>query len=201
MIGYALCGSFCTHSASLAVLEELCKSHSVLPIVSEIVGETDTRFGNAADTLAILSALCRRPVIRTIRDAEPIGPKTILDALVIAPCTGNTLAKIVHHRYDRHHGGKGTSARQSTAPLRPCHKRCDECQSCQSRRVSESEGVLSCPDAAGRSAKQAALPGRRFHKNPGMPHCCHGRPTAPPAVFMMSRQKFTSCNCRRIMVY
>ena len=42
MIGYALCGSFCTHSASLAVLEELCKSHSVLPIVSEIVGETDT---------------------------------------------------------------------------------------------------------------------------------------------------------------
>ena len=96
MIGYALCGSFCTHSASLAVLEELCKSHSVLPIVSEIVGKTDTRFGNAADTLAILSALCRRPVIRTIRDAEPIGPKTILDALVIAPCTGNTLAKIVH---------------------------------------------------------------------------------------------------------
>lgn len=96
MIGYALCGSFCTHSASLAVLEELCKSYAVLPIVSESVGETDTRFGKAADTLAILASLCRRPVIRTIREAEPLGPKTPLDALVIAPCTGNTLAKIVH---------------------------------------------------------------------------------------------------------
>lgn len=96
MIGYALCGSFCTHSASLAVLEELCKRHEVLPIVSEIVEKTDTRFGKAADTLSILSSLCHRPVIRTIQDAEPLGPKTILEALVIAPCTGNTLAKIVH---------------------------------------------------------------------------------------------------------
>ena len=96
MIGYALCGSFCTHSASLSVLEELCRTYEVLPIVSEIVGTTDTRFGKAADTLAILETLCRRPAIRTIREAEPLGPKTILDALVIAPCTGNTLAKIVH---------------------------------------------------------------------------------------------------------
>lgn len=96
MIGYALCGSFCTHSASLSVLEELGRTYEVLPIVSEIVGTTDTRFGKAADTLAILEALCRRPAIRTIREAEPLGPKTILDALVIAPCTGNTLAKIVH---------------------------------------------------------------------------------------------------------
>ena len=96
MIGYALCGSFCTHSASLSVLEELCRTYEVLPIVSEIVRTTDTRFGKAADTLAILEALCRRPAIRTIREAEPLGPKTILDALVIAPCTGNTLAKIVH---------------------------------------------------------------------------------------------------------
>lgn len=96
MIGYALCGSFCTHSASIAVLEELCRTYEVLPIVSEIVGETDTRFGKAADTLAILEALCHRPVLRTIRDAEPLGPKTVLDALVISPCTGNTLAKIVH---------------------------------------------------------------------------------------------------------
>lgn len=96
MIGYALCGSFCTHSASLSVLEELCRTYEVLPIVSEIVGTTDTRFGKAADTLAILEALCRRPAICTIREAEPLGPKTILDALVIAPCTGNTLAKIVH---------------------------------------------------------------------------------------------------------
>lgn len=96
MIGYAMCGSFCTHSASIAILEDLCRSYEVLPIVSEIVGKTDTRFGKAADTLAILASLCRRPVIRTIEDAEPLGPKTVLDALVIAPCTGNTLSKIVH---------------------------------------------------------------------------------------------------------
>lgn len=95
-IGYALCGSFCTHSASIAILEELCAMYDVFPIVSENVEKTDTRFGKAADTIAVLETLCCHPVIRSITEAEPLGPQRVLDALVIAPCTGNTLAKLTH---------------------------------------------------------------------------------------------------------
>ncbi len=95
-IGYALCGSYCTHARSLAVLEELVKTHEVVPIVSENVATMDTRFGKATDTISILTTLCGRPPIDTIVDAEPLGPKEVLDLLVIAPCTGNTLAKMAH---------------------------------------------------------------------------------------------------------
>lgn len=95
-IGYAMCGSYCTHARSLAVLEELVRVHTVVPIVSENAASTDTRFGKAADLLEILTALCGRAPICTIADAEPLGPKEPLDLLVIAPCTGNTLAKMAH---------------------------------------------------------------------------------------------------------
>ncbi len=95
-IGYALCGSYCTHAKAVAVLEELVRKYTVVPIVSENVAATDTRFGKAADLLAILEALCGREPIRTIAEAEPLGPKEPLDLLVIAPCSGNTLAKMTH---------------------------------------------------------------------------------------------------------
>ncbi len=95
-IGYALCGSYCTHARSLAVLEELVQKYTVVPIVSENVAATDTRFGKAADTLSILTTLCGREPVSTIVAAEPLGPKEVLDVLVIAPCTGNTLAKMAH---------------------------------------------------------------------------------------------------------
>ena len=95
-LGYALCGSYCTHARSLGILEELVKQHTVVPIVSEHVAKTDTRFGKAADLLAILTSLCGREPICTIADAEPLGPARPLDLLVIAPCTGNTLAKMAH---------------------------------------------------------------------------------------------------------
>lgn len=95
-IGYALCGSYCTHAKSLAVLEELVHHHTVVPIVSEHVADTDTRFGRAADLLEILRTLCGREPIRTIAAAEPLGPAEPLEMLVIAPCTGNTLAKMAH---------------------------------------------------------------------------------------------------------
>jgi len=95
-IGYALCGSYCTHAKSLAVLEELVKVHTVVPIVSENAASTDTRFGRAADLVEILTSLCGRAPICTIAGAEPLGPKEALDMLVIAPCTGNTLAKMAH---------------------------------------------------------------------------------------------------------
>lgn len=96
MIGYAFCGSFCTLSHSLAALRRLrADGADILPIFSNSVNETDTRFWRAEEFRAAVGALCGdRRVIHTIVDAEPLGPAMPLEALVIAPCTGNTLAKI-----------------------------------------------------------------------------------------------------------
>ena len=97
MIGYALCGSFCTHARSLDTLRAIrARGHEVQPIVSEIVYDTDTRFGRADDLIAELESICGRKVIHTIAAAEPLGPKTPLELLIIAPCTGNTLAKMAN---------------------------------------------------------------------------------------------------------
>lgn len=95
-IGFAMCGSFCTYRAALRALETLCQSYRVLPILSFVGATTDSRFGRAADFRAELERLCGNPVIDTIAAAEPIGPKKLLDALVIAPCTGNTLGKLAN---------------------------------------------------------------------------------------------------------
>lgn len=94
-VGFALCGSFCTHAQVLRELERLCGEYeTVLPIVSPVCTHTDTRFGTAEDFLAAVERLTGHSVIQTVRDAEPIGPKGLLDVLVIAPCTGNTLGKL-----------------------------------------------------------------------------------------------------------
>ncbi len=94
-VGFALCGSFCTHSQALDALEELVGVYdSVTPIVSDFAAATDTRFGRAEDMIAELERLCGKRVISNIQTAEPIGPQKLLDVLVIAPCTGNTLAKL-----------------------------------------------------------------------------------------------------------
>ncbi len=94
MIGYAVCGSFCTHKKSLEVLEYLSEKYDVLPIISEISATTDTRFGTADSLLRRSESITGRSPILTVKDAEPLGPATPLELLVIAPCTGNTLAKI-----------------------------------------------------------------------------------------------------------
>ena len=95
MIGFAMCGSFCTHQASVRQLRRLIElEKSVVPIVSETVYSTNTRFGSCDTLRESLENLCGRPVIHTITEAEPLGPKTPLDALIICPCTGNTLAKM-----------------------------------------------------------------------------------------------------------
>jgi len=95
MIGYALCGSFCTLRASIDILKQMISSgYEIQPIMSEICYSTDTRFGTASKHVAEIEDLCKKRIIHTVKDAEPIGPKALLDALVIAPCTGNTLAKI-----------------------------------------------------------------------------------------------------------
>ena len=95
MIGYAMCGSFCTLSQSMDELELLClMGYEVMPVMSEICYATDTRFGIAADRVKRVEEICGNTVIHTVYDAEPIGPRELLEALVIAPCTGNTLAKL-----------------------------------------------------------------------------------------------------------
>lgn len=94
LIGYALTGSFCTVSRSLETLRGLRDKYDILPIVSSSVQTTDTRFGRAEETENALTELCGRAPIRTIREAEPLGPSIPLEALVICPCTGNTLSKL-----------------------------------------------------------------------------------------------------------
>ena len=95
MIGYAMCGSFCTHKASLLQLEALVsRGFEVLPIMSEIVYNTSTRFGEASALIKRVEEICGRRVIHSIVEAEPLGPSIELDAMIICPCTGNTLAKL-----------------------------------------------------------------------------------------------------------
>jgi len=97
LIGYAICGSFCTHAQSLQVLESLARRGiDMQGILSERAASTDTRFGRAEDLLRRVESVTGRTVIRTIADAEPLGPTSPLEAMIIAPCTGNTLAKLAN---------------------------------------------------------------------------------------------------------
>ena len=96
-VGYALCGSYCTFDKAIDALEKLCGLYdSVTPIMSENACSTDSRFGTAREFIGRIEGLCGRKIISSITEAEPIGPKALLDILVIAPCTGNTIAKLTH---------------------------------------------------------------------------------------------------------
>ena len=94
-IGFAVCGSFCTHAQALKALERLTQLYeTVIPIASETAAFTDTRFGTSEDLLEKMERLTGTEVLYDIPSVEPFGPKHLLDALVIAPATGNTLAKL-----------------------------------------------------------------------------------------------------------
>lgn len=94
-VGFAVCGSFCTHQKVLRALETLTERYeTVIPIVSEISAFTDTRFGTSEKLLERLEDLTGHDVLFDIPSVEPIGPKGLLDILVIAPATGNTIAKL-----------------------------------------------------------------------------------------------------------
>ena len=95
MIGFAMCGSFCNMENAFKELEKLVASgEEVLPIMSYNVYNTDTRFGYAVDFIFRAESICKRKVVHSIDEAEPLGPKIKLDCLCICPCTGNTLAKL-----------------------------------------------------------------------------------------------------------
>ena len=94
-LGFAFTGSFCTMRVVTDTLRKVKeKGYDVFPLMSEIVYSTDTRFGKCKDYIEEIEDICKRKIISTIKDAEPIGPRKLIDALVIAPCTGNTIAKI-----------------------------------------------------------------------------------------------------------
>lgn len=93
--GFALTGSFCTFSKAIPQISSLKEAgFEVVPIMSEISYSTDTRFGRAADFCNEIETTAGREIIHTIVQAEPIGPQKLLDVLVIAPCTGNTIGKL-----------------------------------------------------------------------------------------------------------
>lgn len=77
-------------------MEALAQKHNVIPIFSPAAYTTDSRFGTAQEHIRRAAEICGRDPLFTISQVEPIGPKKLLDALIIAPCTGNTLAKLSH---------------------------------------------------------------------------------------------------------
>ena len=94
-LGFALCGSFCTLERTLRMMAELVSAGwEIQPIMSPITYGTDTRFGTAEHWRDQVEALCGRPIWHTVAQVEPIGPRKLLDILLVAPCTGNTLGKL-----------------------------------------------------------------------------------------------------------
>lgn len=95
-IGFAMCGSFCTYSQVFPIMELLSRDYGVTPIFSAAACTIDSRFGTAKENFETATEICGREPLHTIAQVEPIGPKKLFDVLVIAPCTGNTLAKLAH---------------------------------------------------------------------------------------------------------
>ena len=100
-VGFAFCGSFCTYDQVMPALERArARYGDVTPIISEKSAETDSRFGPAHEFVREMERICDRRVIDTIPKAEPIGPKKLLDVLIIAPCTGSTLSRLANGMSD-----------------------------------------------------------------------------------------------------
>lgn len=95
-IGVALCGSYCTYAGLFPELGKLAEKYELVPIMSDTASATDSRFGTAADNIEMLRNICGADPVTDIVSAEPLGPSAPLDALIIAPCTGNTMAKLAH---------------------------------------------------------------------------------------------------------
>lgn len=94
-IGFAMCGSFCTFKRALEALGSLIdEGAEVFPIMSETSYKTDTRFGSAKFFIDEIESMTGKKIIKSVKEAEPIGPKNLLDLLIVLPCTGNSLAKI-----------------------------------------------------------------------------------------------------------
>lgn len=100
-IGFILTGSFCTFSKVIPKIKELKDMGAdILPIMSYNAYNLDTKFGKASDFINEIESITEKKIIHTIQGAEPIGPKGLTDIMVIAPCTGNTIAKLANDIID-----------------------------------------------------------------------------------------------------
>lgn len=99
-IGFALTGSFCTFEKTIQEMQKLSKKCNIIPIMSFNSYYLDTKFGKAIEIRKKIEEICNKPIINTIQKAEPLGPKNMLDLLVIAPCSGNTIAKLANDIID-----------------------------------------------------------------------------------------------------
>ena len=96
-VGFAMCGSFCTFAKVIPQMQVLVDAgYEVVPVMSTVSYSTDTRFGKAEDFRDQIEAICQNPIVHTIPQAEPFGPKKVVDAMIVAPCTGNTLGKLAN---------------------------------------------------------------------------------------------------------
>ena len=96
-VGFAMCGSFCTFAKVIPQMQVLVDAgYEVVPVMSTVSYSTDTRFGKAEDFRDQIEAICQNPIVHTIPQAEPFGPKKVVDAMIVAPCTGNTGGKLAN---------------------------------------------------------------------------------------------------------
>lgn len=95
-LGFAICGSFCTHARAMSIMRSLAEEYDIVPILSETAANTDTRFGTAVMLRETVSGICGREPVITVAEAEKFGPSQPLDYLLICPCTGNTVAKLAN---------------------------------------------------------------------------------------------------------
>jgi dipicolinate synthase subunit B len=95
-VGFALCGSYCTFNEAIRSLSATAGIYNVIPIMSNNAAETDSRFGKAIDFKSEIESICKHKALSSLTEVEPFGPKKLLDLLVIAPATGNTIAKLAN---------------------------------------------------------------------------------------------------------
>lgn len=96
-VGFALTGSFCTFKTTIEKIKELAeKGAEIIPVMSFNAYNIDTRFGKATDFITEIEEITKHKIVNTFVDAEPFGPKNLVDVMVIAPCTGNTIAKLAN---------------------------------------------------------------------------------------------------------
>ena len=159
-VGFAMCGSFCTHEKVLAELEKLVQLYeTVIPIASEISAFTDTRFGTSDDLMERLEDLTGHEVLCDIPSVEPIGPKGLLDVLVIAPATGNTIAKLaagITDTAEREAGGDCHGQQRRPGGWRP-----------EYRGTAGAEELLFRSLRAGQRPGETQFPGGGLLQNPG----------------------------------
>ncbi|MEE1023822.1 MAG: dipicolinate synthase subunit B [Acutalibacteraceae bacterium] len=96
-VGFALCGSFCTFKKVIPIIQQLADNGAeIYPIMSQTAAYTNTRFGSSVEFRELIETICNKEIITTIEQAEPIGPRKLLDILIVEPCTGNTLGKLAN---------------------------------------------------------------------------------------------------------